>query len=73
MLSDQLRDAIQKLTKKSRGKPGITRYRVAKDSGVEHTVLSQFLRGTRSVRMETVDLLADYLDLELRPKTTRRK
>ncbi len=72
-VSDQLHDAIQKLTRKGRGKPGITRYRIAQDSGVNHTVLSRFLSGERSIKLETVDLLADYLGLELRPKTKRRK
>ncbi len=72
-VSDQLLDAIQKAMKKGRGKPGVTRYRIAQDSGVNHTVLSRFLSGERSINLQTVDLLCDHLGLELRPKTKRRK
>jgi len=68
MVSDQILEALEELLEK-----GVTRYRIAQDSGVNHTVLCQFLRRERSVRMDTIDMLADYLDLELRPKTTRRK
>ncbi|HUT12479.1 MAG TPA: helix-turn-helix domain-containing protein [Thermoguttaceae bacterium] len=68
MVSEQLLEALDQLLDK-----GTTRYRIAKDSGVNHTVLCQLLRRERSVRMDTLDMLADYLGLELRPKTTRRK
>jgi len=68
MVSEQILKALNQLLGR-----GVTRYRIAKDSGVNHTVLCQLLRRERSVRMDTLDMLADYLDLELQPKTTRRK
>jgi len=63
MVSDQILHALEQLLDK-----GVTRYRIAQDSGVNHTVLCQLLRRERSVRMDTIDQLAEYLDLELRSK-----
>ena len=47
---------------------GVTRYRIAKDAGLDHTALTRFLADGRDLRVSTVDSLADYLGLELRPK-----
>jgi transcriptional regulator with XRE-family HTH domain len=51
----------------------VTRYRVAADSGVDYAALSRFLAGKASLKLESIELLAEYLDLELRPKATKRK
>ena len=67
MVSDQILEALEQLLDK-----GVTRYRIARDSKVNHTVLCQLLRRERSVRMDTIDQLATYLNLELRPKNGRR-
>jgi len=63
MISESLRAAVQAALDR-----GITRYVVAKGSGVDHTALSRFLVGGRDLRVSTVDALADYLGLELAPK-----
>ena len=45
-----------------------TRYRTAKDSGVDYAALARFLDGKASLKLESVELLAAYLGLELKPK-----
>ena len=67
-VSDTLRAAIQDAMEH-----GTTRYRIAKDSGVDHTALSRFLTEGRDIRVSTVDALAEYMDLELRPKRAERR
>lgn len=59
-MADQLRKAIQ-----SSGKPVST---VASDAGVPQPVLHRFVRGERDLTMRTAQKLADYFQLELRPK-----
>jgi transcriptional regulator with XRE-family HTH domain len=44
---------------------GVTRYRIAKDTGILETSLSRFMRGETSLRLDKADELADYLGLEL--------
>lgn len=56
-ISDRLRDAI--LTSER------SRYRLAKDSGVTEAALSRFVRGERSLSLESVDALCEALGLEL--------
>ncbi len=44
---------------------GVSRYRIAQDTGVLETSLSRFVRGETSLRLDKADVLADYLGLEL--------
>jgi transcriptional regulator with XRE-family HTH domain len=44
---------------------GLTRYRIATDTGIGETSLMRFLRGETSLRLDKADLLAEYLGLEL--------
>ncbi len=62
-ISEALRAAVRTALER-----GCTRYRIAKDAGLDHTALTRFLAHGRDVRLSTVDALADYLGLELRPK-----
>ncbi len=52
-----LKDAIQNA--------GVTRYQIAKDTGILETSLSRFIRGETSLRLDKADVLAEYLGLEL--------
>jgi len=61
-VSEKLRAAVKDAMRR-----GVTRYRIAKDAGVDHSALSHFLTEGRDLRLPTVDALAGYLDLELRP------
>ena len=58
-LEDQLRDAILGA--------GITRYRIAKLSGVTQATLSLFVARKRSMTTDTAGKVAAVLGLELRP------
>lgn len=50
---------------------GITRYRIAQDTGIAESQLSRFISGQVGLRQETIDKLAAYLGLELRPRGKR--
>ncbi len=59
MLTDALKGAIER--------SGLTRYRIAKDTGIDEAALMRFLRGETSVRLDKADALAEYLGLRLVP------
>ena len=60
-MTDVLRAAIED--------GGVSRYRIAQDTGILETSLSRFMRGETSLRLDKADVLAEYLGLEL----TKRK
>jgi len=55
-----LKDAIQNA--------GVSRYQIAKDTGILETSLSRFMRGETSLRLDKADVLAEYLGLTLTQK-----
>ena len=55
--SDQLRDAIRKAD--------ISRYRVAKQTGLTQASLSRFMTGVSGLSLESIDKICDCLGLEL--------
>ena len=56
-LSNQVRNAIKSC--------GMTRYAIAKATGVSEGGLSRFMAGTGGMTVETLDKLAEYLGLEI--------
>lgn len=60
-ITDALAEAIQR--------SGKTHYALAKEAGIRPQMLDYFMAGERSLRLETVDKLADALDLTLRPRS----
>jgi hypothetical protein len=63
-LSDQIRHAVETC--------GQTRYRIAKATGISEATLSRFMTGDRGLPMKTLDVLADYLKLNIQgPKQKR--
>ena len=58
-IQEQLRQAILQA--------GMSRYRLAKLSGVSQAVISTFVNGKRSATMDTAAKLAAVLGLELKP------
>lgn len=64
-VSERLRRAIEQ--------SDMTQYRIAQGSGISPAVLSRFVRGERGLHIETVDALAELLELELRPKQPRSR
>lgn len=62
---DSIRDAIEA--------GDTTRYRIAQDTGIAESVLSRLVNGERGIKIETAEILADYLGLEITIKPKRRR
>ena len=57
LLTDQLRQAIDQ--------SGITRYRIAKEAGINESALAQFYNGHRGLSMKVLNALGEYLELTI--------
>jgi len=64
-ITDQLRKAIESA--------GVSRYEIAKQTGVAQQTLSKFVLRERGISLTALDAVAEYLGLELveRKKTKR--
>ena len=62
LLTDQLRQAIDD--------SGLTRYRIAKATGIDESALAKFYNGHRGLSMQALNALGDFLQLRI---TLRRK
>jgi ribosome-binding protein aMBF1 (putative translation factor) len=63
--TDQIRQAIED--------SGVSRYRIAKQTGIEQSVLSRFMHGRMGFTLETLDALADYLQFDLTSKGPKQR
>jgi hypothetical protein len=63
-LSEQLRQAIRDC--------GESRYALSKRTGIDQSTLTRFMSGERGLRLDVVDVLAEELGLELRPKRAHK-
>ena len=52
---------------------GHTRYRISQDTGITQSQLSRLMSGERGLSVETIEVLADHLGLEIvvRPRRGR--
>lgn len=57
LLIDQIRQAIEA--------SGVTRYRIAKETGISESALSQFYNGRRGLSMEALNALGEFLQLKI--------
>jgi transcriptional regulator with XRE-family HTH domain len=57
LMSDQLRQAIDD--------SGLTRYRIAQESGISETALSLFYNGQRGLSMKALNALGECLQLTI--------
>ena len=64
MMTDVLKAAIEQ--------SGVSRYRIAKDTGLTEPSLCRFMQGATSLRLDRADVLAEYLGLELVTKAKRK-
>ena len=64
-LTDQVRQAIDN--------SGLTRYRIAQDTGIDESALAKFYNRHRGLSLENLDRLGEYLGLRIvmdrKPKT----
>lgn len=65
-LTDQLRQAIDDC--------GLTRYEIAKQTGIDESALAKFYNGQRGVSMKALNALGEYLELTIvmRRKPTKK-
>jgi len=56
-LTDQLRQAIDDC--------GLTRYEIAKQSGIDESALAKFYNGHRGLSMEALNALGEFLQLKI--------
>jgi plasmid maintenance system antidote protein VapI len=63
-ITEDIREAVER--------SGRSRYELARSSGVTESQLSRLVNGQRALRSDSIDRLAEALDLEiiLRPKKT---
>jgi transcriptional regulator with XRE-family HTH domain len=68
-LTDQLRQAIDD--------SGLTRYQIAKATGIDESALAKFYNGQRGLSMEALNALGEFLQLKItlgrRPSIKRGK
>jgi hypothetical protein len=64
-LSEQLRQVIRNC--------GESRYALSKRTGIDQSTLTRFMSAERGLRLDVVDVLAEALSLELRPRKSRER
>ena len=52
---------------------GLTRYQLAKRSGIPYSTIHRFMAGDRDIGLSNVERLCAVLDLELRPIRSKRR
>ena len=52
---------------------GLSRYRIAQDTGIDESALSRLMSGERGLSIEWAERVADYLGLEIVIRPKRRK
>jgi transcriptional regulator with XRE-family HTH domain len=57
LLTDQLRQAIDDC--------GLTRYEIAKQTGIDESAFAKFYNGHRGLSMEALNALAEFLQLTI--------
>jgi transcriptional regulator with XRE-family HTH domain len=57
MLTDQIRQAIDD--------SGLTRYQIAKETGIDESALAKFYNGRRGLSMEALNALGEFLQLKI--------
>jgi len=65
----QVRDALLLAIKRS----GLSSRQIAEDSGIDESIVIRFRAGKRSLKLRSVDALADTLGLELMPRSLIKK
>lgn len=63
MYKNKPKPTITAVLKAAIKESGLTRYRIAKDTGITEATLCRFVQGETSLRLDKADVLADYLGL----------
>ena len=67
--AEEVLQAIRKAIERS----GVTRYRIMKDTGLNESHLCKFMKGDAGLSIDSLVILADYLDLEIIIRPRKRK
>ena len=51
----------------------MSRYEIADEAGISHTIVTRFINNNRDIRLETASGIASVLDLELVPRRSGKK
>ncbi|MDP6557320.1 MAG: helix-turn-helix transcriptional regulator [Pirellulaceae bacterium] len=51
----------------------MSRYEIAVEAGISHTIVTRFINNNRDIRLETASRIASVLDLELVPRRSGKK
>jgi transcriptional regulator with XRE-family HTH domain len=51
---------------------GMNRRKIAQRTGVTDSILSRFVRGERGLSSASIDVLMEFLELEVRPRRKRK-
>lgn len=51
----------------------VSRYRIAKETGISQSALSLFCNNKRGLSLDAIDALLKFFDLEVKPRNQRRK
>jgi transcriptional regulator with XRE-family HTH domain len=65
LISEQLKQLIEGSE--------LSRYRIAKETGISQATLSGFVNGKRSLSLANIDKIGEILDLEVAPRKSTRK
>jgi len=66
-MADSIAGALRRALKTSE----LSRYAIAKETGITQSILSRFLHGKAGITLDTADRLAKILGLQLVPKKKR--
>jgi len=64
LISERLRNAVENAKE--------SRYRISKETGITEGQLSRFVHGESGLTLDTIDILAEYLGLELVQRKRKR-
>ena len=64
LISERLRNAVENVKE--------SRYRISKETGITEGQLSRFVHGESGLTLDTIDILAEYLGLELVQRKRKR-
>lgn len=51
----------------------VSRYRIAKETGIAESQISRFMSGESGISAETIDRIGEYLELDLVSRKAERK
>jgi len=67
MGTDKPRPTLTEVLKTAIEHSGVSRYRIAQETGIPEPSLCRFMQGLSSLRLDKADALAGYLGLRLTP------